>query len=332
MTSMVARLSPAAGARSLWECKPVTGVGREARMEIVRNFFQGLSVGEVPSDTLQQVESGALKCRLLYENTVPKAIFVHSRDTRRSIKDFSACLEVNTFCLIDRSKNDAVFNAIFSHLVDSIKEEQGRSISFSLLKSSTLIFSFLASKSFKVISEDATKVVMAHLLEQPAKRKREENGEEPGHSRGMPESGTAAKRPREDSRPVPHDTRIHPSQKPEQPLGITLKKVYIEQIRRGVKTVEGRINSGMFKNIKEGRLVRFFYLSNQADDVVCRVTKIAAYKSFKEMLEKEGFKKCVNEAASLERAVQIYDGIPNYKEKAAIHGVLGFHLQLHPKS
>ena len=329
---MVARLSPAAGARSLWECKPVTGTGREARMEIVRNFFQSLSAREVSLDTLQQVESGALKCRLIYENAEPRAIFVHSRDTRRSIKDFSACLEVNTFSLLDRSKNDAVFNTIFSHLVDSIKEEQGRSISFSLLKSTTLIFSFLVSKSFKVISEDATKVVMAHLLEQPAKRKREENGDESGYSRAMPQSGTTAKRPREDFRSLPQDTRVHPSQTPEQPLGITLKKMYIEQIRRGVKTVEGRINSGMFKNIKEGRLVRFFYMSNQADDVVCRVTKIAAYKSFKEMLEKEGFKSCVNEAASLERAVQIYDGIPNYKEKAATYGVLGLHLKLHPKS
>jgi hypothetical protein len=40
--------------------------------------------------------------------------------------------------------------------------------------------------------------------------------------------------------------------------GVTLMKKYIHYIQSGEKTVEGRINSGMFKNIHERDLLRFF--------------------------------------------------------------------------
>lgn len=62
--------------------------------------------------------------------------------------------------------------------------------------------------------------------------------------------------------------------------------------------------------------------------VLCEVTKLVVYKSFREMLEKEGFKKCVNEAKSLEDAVRIYDSIPSFKERAAQSGVVAIHLKL----
>lgn len=115
---------------------------------------------------------------------------------------------------------------------------------------------------------------------------------------------------------------------PERPLGITLKKVYIHHIRAGRKTIEGRVNSGMFRNLREGRLVRFFYFHDQTDDVICKVQWINRYSSFREMLEKEGYQACVPEAYSLEHAVEIYNSIPNYTENAAKFGVLAIKLEL----
>ena len=117
----------------------------------------------------------------------------------------------------------------------------------------------------------------------------------------------------------------------------TLMRKYILQIRDGVrgvdrvlrkKTIEGRINSGMFLNFKVNDLVRFFYYTDPRDDVVCRITKIVKYSCFREMLSGEGVQNCLADVSNLEDAVRIYDNIPGYREKAARFGVLAIQLEV----
>jgi len=114
------------------------------------------------------------------------------------------------------------------------------------------------------------------------------------------------------------------SRKPREER-IPLKGLYIAQIKSGRKTIEGRINSGMFKNLASGTVVEFH---NNSDSVKCKVVKKVVYSSFREMLEKEGVQKCLPECRSVDDGARIYDAIPSYTDKARAHGVLAIHLQL----
>jgi len=74
---------------------------------------------------------------------------------------------------------------------------------------------------------------------------------------------------------------LSPSKK--RAKGISLKKMFIEQIRDGVsiegkkvyKTVEARIHKGVFAKLKEGDFVDFFYMSKRSDNVICQISNDA---------------------------------------------------------
>jgi ASC-1-like (ASCH) protein len=109
---------------------------------------------------------------------------------------------------------------------------------------------------------------------------------------------------------------------------LTLRKKYIHQIKSGQKTIEGRINSGIVLSYKPGDQIRFFYQQDPSDDVLCDITAIQKYESFRELLRQEGYRKCLTDVRSLEEAVKVYDQIPGYAERAAKFGVVAIHLNL----
>lgn len=109
---------------------------------------------------------------------------------------------------------------------------------------------------------------------------------------------------------------------------VTLPRQYIHQIKSGAKTIEGRINSGQFKQLKTGERIRFFYQQNPNDDVTCEITALKPYKSFPEMLTAEGYKKCVPELTSYQAACLAYDRIPGYTAKAELNGVVAIHIKV----
>jgi ASC-1-like (ASCH) protein len=110
-------------------------------------------------------------------------------------------------------------------------------------------------------------------------------------------------------------------------LEATLKKIYVNMIKEGRKTIEGRINSGMFSNLREGQLVRFFYMGYDSGEVVCKITKLKIYNSFEEMLTEEGHEPCLPDAPSLDAAISTYHKIPGYTERARNSGVVAIHLK-----
>jgi ASC-1-like (ASCH) protein len=109
---------------------------------------------------------------------------------------------------------------------------------------------------------------------------------------------------------------------------LTLKKLFIEQIRKGAKTVEGRPFCGPPKNCQEGEHVRFYYYTKASDDVRCLITKVQKFLGFEEMVKAVGFKACLPDAESEQQAVQAYHKIPRYREKAKQFGVVAIHLQV----
>ena len=107
---------------------------------------------------------------------------------------------------------------------------------------------------------------------------------------------------------------------------LTLKKPYINPIRSGAKSIEGRINSGAPSKFKVGDKLRFFYPQNESDDVTCTISKIERYDGFREMLEATDYKKCIPEARSLDEAFNVYQRIPGYMDRARQNGVLALYL------
>lgn len=117
-------------------------------------------------------------------------------------------------------------------------------------------------------------------------------------------------------------------QKDEPIPEFTLHRKYIDLIKSGKKTVEGRINSGGFKNFKVGDKVKFFDGKNPNFFVVCVITGIGKYATFREMLEREGVNKMIPEAESLNEAEGIYNRIPSYPERAKRNGVLALRIKV----
>lgn len=107
----------------------------------------------------------------------------------------------------------------------------------------------------------------------------------------------------------------------------TLRRKYIELIKSGDKTTEGRINSGGFRRLKEGDKVRFFDGREPEFSVLCEILGIGRYRSFREMLEREGFESMIPDAKSLGEAVGIYNRIPSYPDRARKNGVLALRIK-----
>ncbi len=114
---------------------------------------------------------------------------------------------------------------------------------------------------------------------------------------------------------------------PSQPLfACTLRDLYVQQIRSGKKTYEGRIFSGPFVRYQLGTKVRWF--AGSKSHVVTEITDIQKFPSFEEMVEQIGYHQLLPEASSVQEAVKTYLAIPKYPERAAQHGVVAFGLKV----
>lgn len=104
-----------------------------------------------------------------------------------------------------------------------------------------------------------------------------------------------------------------------------LKRQYIDFIARGQKTHEGRVDTQYFSNYKVGDIVTW---SAGNTEVTTRITSRRKYSSFREMLLDTGYKNMVPDAKSLDHAVQIYNSIPNYEERARRFGVIAMGVEV----
>lgn len=107
---------------------------------------------------------------------------------------------------------------------------------------------------------------------------------------------------------------------------LTLKKIFIEQIRSGLKTVEARPYCRGVTKYEVGDTVRFYYYRNAKDDVICKITRIKKFATFKELLEESHFSLCIPGTKNLDEALKLYEKIPKYSEKERTFGVVAIHL------
>jgi ASC-1-like (ASCH) protein len=109
-------------------------------------------------------------------------------------------------------------------------------------------------------------------------------------------------------------------------LKIQMGDRQIRQIQVGIKTVDGRIPSGQFKDVYVGQRVRFVCKDPQLH-AVCKITGLELYKSIDEMFKREGYRKCIPSAKSINEAIGIFYNIPDYIQRSKQSGVVAIHFE-----
>ncbi len=125
-----------------------------------------------------------------------------------------------------------------------------------------------------------------------------------------------------------------PSQKQEKKpdYEFTLMKKYLEFIKNGSKTVEGRIASATFRNMKVGETIKFFDPKNPKNYVIVEVTHNNRYRTFRDMLQKEGVQNMIPDCNDLDSGVKLYERIPSYAERCKKSGCVGIGVKVISKS
>lgn len=108
---------------------------------------------------------------------------------------------------------------------------------------------------------------------------------------------------------------------------VFLKKQYLKLIESGKKTVEGRVGKEKFRLISQGDTIEFISSDDKQTSLMCIVTRVAQYHSFRQMLEKEGVNNCLPGTLTIEEGISIYHQFPNYKDGAQKYGVCAFKLK-----
>lgn len=209
-------------------------------------------------------------------------------------------------------------------------KERGFSVEKDALKKRVLCSSSANLQNVLQKREESKKESPVRELEKPSEISQAVLGKRASSTRE--DQGAEAKKPRQESLQTANLTLSSPAlarfnRQSSRRRELTLKKNYIHLIRNRLKTVEGRIATTV-REYKEGDTIRFFYDYDPTDDVVCLITKIETFLSFKEMLKSCGFKKCIPNVVTFEQAVRAYDAIPTYAERAKKSGVAALHLQV----
>jgi ASC-1-like (ASCH) protein len=85
-------------------------------------------------------------------------------------------------------------------------------------------------------------------------------------------------------------------------------------LKNGQKTIEGRIRKKLYKEIAVNDHIIVFN-KEETDSVEILVKRTAEYSSFKEMLEKEPFKKILPDVGSVEQGVEVYKQFYNSEQE-----------------
>lgn len=106
---------------------------------------------------------------------------------------------------------------------------------------------------------------------------------------------------------------------------ISIQDPWFTQISIGKKIVEGRLNKGLFRKLKTGDIVIWFNRKNNKK-FRTEILKTVVYKTFKEMIEKEGIKNILPIIDNINDGIKVYRQWYS-EEMEKEFGVLGIHLR-----
>lgn len=106
-----------------------------------------------------------------------------------------------------------------------------------------------------------------------------------------------------------------------------LSEPWFSLISLGLKTVEGRKNKGIFKEMKVGDVIEWYNDDFKPRTIKTRITRKAVYPTFKEYLETEGLEKCLPGMPTIEHGLSVYFKYFT-KEQEREYGVIAIELSL----
>jgi len=85
-----------------------------------------------------------------------------------------------------------------------------------------------------------------------------------------------------------------------------LSEPWFTLINLGLKKVEGRLNKGKFKELKDGDIIEWYNDDFKHRSFFTKVVKKMEYISFKEYLNKEGLQNCLPGMPNIEHGLSVY--------------------------
>lgn len=84
-------------------------------------------------------------------------------------------------------------------------------------------------------------------------------------------------------------------------ITVDKQEPYRSLVLSGKKVVEGRLNKGKFASLKVGDILKM-----EPENVLFFVVEKNIYKSFREMIQKEGIENVIPDKTSIDEAVDVY--------------------------
>ena len=84
---------------------------------------------------------------------------------------------------------------------------------------------------------------------------------------------------------------------------INVSNPWFLHIKDKKKTIEGRLNKGVFAELKKGEIIQ---MTNNNDSVLVKIKKITEYKSFREYLTQEGLRRTLPGIHTIDQGVAVY--------------------------
>lgn len=114
-----------------------------------------------------------------------------------------------------------------------------------------------------------------------------------------------------------------------------LAKKWFNYVKKGKKTIEGRVLDEKRKLLDVGDFIIFTNNDNKKQTVKTEITLLEEIReptSFEEAINKDNYKQLIPSAKNIGEAVEVYDKIGEYKEGAEEHGIILIHLKLVKKN
>tara|TARA_A100001015_G_C14737424_1_gene612302 strand:- start:12 stop:350 length:339 start_codon:yes stop_codon:yes gene_type:complete len=86
---------------------------------------------------------------------------------------------------------------------------------------------------------------------------------------------------------------------------IYVNHIAFKQISNGHKTIEGRINRGLFKNLQNGEIIHFICKKTK-EKYSAIILNIKYYNNIYEFLKKENLQNIIHNCKGYNHAIQIY--------------------------
>lgn len=103
-------------------------------------------------------------------------------------------------------------------------------------------------------------------------------------------------------------------------LQLSVQEPFLTFIKKGQKTVEGRLAKDKYCNLKIGDIIKI-------NDILLKVTSISKYKTFKEMLINEGLNNVIPNAKSTKEGTDVYYKFYSPKDEK-LFGVVGIGIKI----